>query len=268
MERPSTHYVHGSTPEEQRRLGLMNRILNRRCLAELALRGDERVLDVGCGTGTFLRELADSHLGVRVLGIERDARQLEAARLHPHARAEVREGDAYHLPLRADEWGTFDVAWARFVLEHVDDPARVVAQMARAVKPGGRIVLCDDDHDLLRLDPPAPAVERLWTAYMRTYEEHGNDPLIGRRLPRLLHGAGAQPVRNTWVFFGSCAGSDDWRVVIDNCRGILSGAREQIVRHIAPRDFDAALTEFGTWSARADASFWLPLAWAEGLRPA
>jgi SAM-dependent methyltransferase len=266
VTKSGSHYVHGSGPEEQQRLGLMNDLLNRACLRELALRGGERVLDVGCGLARFARELASAHEGVRVVGVERDERQIEGSRVFAHERVEVRRGDAYELPLAEREWGSFDVAWGRFVLEHVSDPARVVAQMVRAVKPGGRVVLCDDDHDLLRLDPPAPEFERLWNAYQQTYAAHGNDPWIGRRLPRLLHGAGARPERATWIFFGSCAGAREWRVVLDNCRGILVGAREAIERFSGSAEFDRGLAEFDRWSARPDASFWLPLAWAEGRR--
>ncbi len=258
-----SHYVHGSAPTERARLGLMNAILNASCRRELALEGRERVLDVGCGPARFAAELCDAHPGVSVLGIERDPAQRDSARAFARPALEVRAGDAFDLPLSASEWGTFDVAWARFVLEHVDDPLRVVRQMVRAVRPGGRVVLCDDDHDLLRLDPPAPAALRVWDAYQQTYREHGNDPLVGRRLPRLLHEAGARPARATWVFFGSCAGAPDWRIVNDNWRGILEGAREQIERHLAPGEFDAGLAEHALWVERPDASHWLPLAWAE-----
>lgn len=259
-----SHYVHGSAPSERARLGLMNEILNAPCRRELALAGHERVLDVGCGPARFAAELCDAHPGVSVLGIERDAAQRESARACARPGLEVRAGDAYELPLRAEEWGTFDVAWARFVLEHVDDPLRVVRQMVRAVRPGGRVVLCDDDHDLFRLDPPAPAALRVWEAYQQTYREHGNDPLVGRRLPRLLHEAGARPARATWVFFGSCAGAPDWRLVNDNWRGILEGARGQVERHLQPGEFERGLDEHARWVERPDASHWLPLAWAEG----
>jgi ubiquinone/menaquinone biosynthesis C-methylase UbiE len=267
-ERSTSHYVHGSAPEEQQRLGLMNDVLNEKCIAELALRGGEKILDVGCGLGRFAVAMARAGgAKTRVVGIERDERQLAAAQIGSlRNQVELRRGDAYDLPLRADEWGTFDVVWSRFLLEHVGDPQRVVDSMVRALAPGGRIVLCDDDHDLLRLDPPAPKFIAVWNAYQRTYVEHGNDPLIGRRLPRLIHAAGAQLVRNTWIFFGSCAGRGDWRTVIDNCRGILTLGRDEITRHIGAREFDAGIAEFDAWSMLPDASYWLPLAWAEGRR--
>jgi ubiquinone/menaquinone biosynthesis C-methylase UbiE len=268
----ASHYVHGSEPGEQARLSLMNEILNAKCVAELALRGGERILDVGCGLGQFALEMARyGGPATRVIGIERDGQQLAAGRVKGagdpvFAQIELRQGDAYDLPLMASEWGTFDVVWSRFLLEHVPDPQRVVDGMVRALAPGGRIVLCDDDHDLLRLDPPAPRFMALWNAYQMTYSAHGNDPLIGRRLPRLIHAAGARLVRNHWIFFGSCAGASDWRTVIDNCRGVVGGSREQVLAHITPREFDAAIAEYDAWSELANASFWLPLAWAEGRR--
>lgn len=266
-ERSRSHYVHGATREEQARLGMMNAILNARCIAELALKGGERILDVGAGLGEFSREMARAAgPDARVIAIERDEGQLAAARerLRGETQIELRAGDALELPLARSELGAFDLVWARFLLEHVHDPQRVVDEMVRALKPGGRIVLCDDDHDLLRLDPPAPRAMEVWNAYLETYRAHGNDPLIGRRLPRLIQAAGARPTRNNWIFFGSCAGAPDWELVIANCRGILTGGRAQIVRHISAERFDSGMAEYDEWSRRSDASYWLPLAWAEG----
>src|SRR5207248_381216 len=143
--------------------------------------------------------------GARVLGIERDPSQLALAlrcarEEGEEALVEMRTGDALALPLRDEEWGSFDVAHARFLLEHVPNPLAVVEAMVRAVRPGGRIILEDDDHDVLRLWPEPLGVRLLWEAYMRTYDRLGNDPYAGRRLVEWLHRAGAAPVRNTWIF--------------------------------------------------------------------
>src|SRR5688572_27977148 len=98
-------YVHGAEPSEQARLGGMTAILNGRHLASLALRGGERVLELGAGTGLFARELGRA-VGARggVVAVERDERQLARAReACAGLPVEVRAGDVYELPLQAGE---------------------------------------------------------------------------------------------------------------------------------------------------------------------
>lgn len=270
------HYLHGTAPDEQDRLGLMNRLLNENSLRELALTGGERVLDVGCGLGQFSRAMAQQAGSAGfVLGVERSPEQLAAARelaarQGDSKRVEFREGTADHLPLAAVEWGTFDVAHARFLLEHVTNPLAVVREMVRAVRPGGRIVLEDDPHDTLRLWPEPAGFGRLWAAYQRTYDRVGCDPLVGHRLVALLVEAGAIPVRNAWPFFGACAGDPDLLAAyVDNVVRILEGVREPI---LALGEFDdswfaACIKNVRQWAERPDAAFWYAVSWAEGRRP-
>jgi ubiquinone/menaquinone biosynthesis C-methylase UbiE len=266
--------IHGSTAPEQRRLSIMNDLLNEAALREMALKGGEKILDVGSGLGQLTRAMARAAgSGARVLGVERDSRQLaEAIRLArengEENRVELRAGDALALPLRPDEWGTFDIAHARFVLEHVRDPLAVVRQMVAAVHLGGRLVLQDDDHDLLRLWPEPPGLAMVWQAYMRTYDRLGNDPYIGRRLVSLLHQAGARPVRNHWLFFGSCAGYASLEPLAENLIHILEGARETVLAQalVESSYYDATLAALRPWMQRADAAMWYPVCWAEGTR--
>jgi SAM-dependent methyltransferase len=211
--------------------------------------------------------------GGRVVAIEQSPAQLAEARRLAHVDreedvADLREGDALALPLREEEWGSFDVAHARFLLEHVPDPQAVVCTMVRAVRPGGRIVLADDDHDVLRLWPEPPGFMPVWQAYIRTYDRLGNDPFVGRRLVSLLHAAGAAPVRNTWVFFGSCAGSPVLPAVVENMARTLTGAREAILltARTEPEWFERGIAALKEWSALPDAAFWFALSWAEGSR--
>src|SRR5262245_23039097 len=163
MGLPGTpRYLHGSEPKEQRRLSLLNGLLNRACLQELQLHGNESVLDIGSGLGQFTRAIARALTpGCRVIGVERDKQQLteachQAQEANEAKLVEWREGDALKLPLTAGEWGMFDVAHARFVLEHLREPERAVRQMVAAVRRGGRVVLADDDHQIMRLWPEVP----------------------------------------------------------------------------------------------------------------
>jgi SAM-dependent methyltransferase len=274
-EPPARPYIHGTDAAEQERLARMNDFVNQACLRELSLHGGERLLDVGSGLGQFTRLLART-VGPkgRVVGVEGDPRQLgEAQRLARAAGeeglADLRAGDAFNLPLRPEEWGQFDVAHTRFLLEHVRDPLGVVRRMVRTVRPGGRVVLADDDHDVLRLWPEPPGFRPMWEAYARTYDRLGNDPYVGRRLVALLHAAGTRPGRNTWVFFGSCAGHPTFEAVVANLLGIFAGARAQILAFdlIDAAVFDDGLRALEAWGRRPDAAFWYAIAWAEGTVP-
>ena len=268
-------YIHGTAADEQRRLSLLNDVLlNEASLREMALQGHERILDFGSGLGQFTRAMARAAPGGHVIGIERNEEQLAEARRLAAAdneanRVEFRSGDVLKLDLLSHEWGSFDVAHARFILEHVPDPLRVVQTMMRAVKPGGRIVLADDDHGVLRLWPELPGFNDLWKAYIRTYDRIGNDPYVGRRLVSLLHQAGAVPKRNTWIFFGGCAGMEIFSVLAANMAGVVRTARETILEmSLFDREaFDRVMEECERWSRRPDAAIWFAVAWAEGARP-
>ena len=262
-------YIHGTTPDEQRRLSRLNDLINRESLSRLRIAPGERVLDMGCGLGQLSRAMVQAGAS-GVVGIERSSDQIAAGTRHGGMLngLDIREGDVLDPPLSGSEWGTFDVVHARFILEHLADPLAALKVMVRAARPGGRIVLEDDDHELLRLSPPVAEFERLWQAYMRSYEALGCDPCIGRRLPQLLSLAGAGPVRCDWPFFGACHGSGDWDTIVANCRAILTGARCAIeAEGISPEDFDGGLRAYDAWREQPGAAFWYCTFWAEGMKP-
>jgi SAM-dependent methyltransferase len=269
-----SHYLHGTTPDEQRRLAKLNDLINANSLMEMALRPGESVLDVGSGLGQLTRAMA-RQVCAKCVGVERSEEQLrECLQLAEDAGertlVDFRQGDATCLPLAADEWGTFDVVHTRFVLEHLRDPLAAVREMVRAARPGGRIMLEDDAHDVFRIWPQSAGFDRLWQSYIRTYDRVGNDPLIGHRLVALLHQAGALTVRNTWLFFGACAGQETFPAFVGNIITILEQVREQILS-LGDFDgpaFDRTLSDLRDWGKRPDAAIWYAISWAEGRRPA
>jgi len=261
-------YVHGTEPTEQSRLSLLNDLLNAGALREMEpVRGD-RVLDVGCGLAQLTRAIARA-TGGKTLGVERSDEQLREARRQAAEAGEaelveLRQAEIPPLPLRQDEWSSFDIAHARFVLEHVPDPLAIVREMVRAVRPGGRIVLEDDGHDTMRVSPTCAGFERLWSEYIRSYERHGNDPRVGHHLVSLLHQAGAAPVRTTWIFFGACAGDPLFKAYVENLLGVFDGARATLLESMPEALFDRDLGELKRWALHPDAALWYAVSWAEG----
>jgi SAM-dependent methyltransferase len=237
------------------------------------LRGGERILDVGSGLGQLARAMGRA-AGVRVVAVERSADQIaeaerQATLAGEQAVVEFRQGDASALPLGDGEWRSFDVAHTRFLLEHLRDPRPAVEAMVRAVRPGGRIVLEDDDYDLLRLWPELPGFRDLWARLPAQLMQLGNDPDVGRRLVGLLVEAGAAPSRNSDVFFGSCAGDGNFALYVDNLIGVIAGARATIdgAALLDAGSVDAGLEALRDWQRDPAATLWFAVSWAEGRRP-
>jgi 2-polyprenyl-6-hydroxyphenyl methylase/3-demethylubiquinone-9 3-methyltransferase len=97
-----------------------------------------KVLDVGCGGGILTEALARE--GADVTGIDLGAAALEAARAHQHiSGVPVRYRRMAVETLAAEKPGAFDVVVCMELLEHVPDPAAVVAACARLARPGGDV---------------------------------------------------------------------------------------------------------------------------------
>ena len=103
----------------------------------LDVRPGDRALDVACGTGAATRVLA-GRVGPegQVIGIDLNPAMLAVAQSLGLARAEFREADATQLPFGDSE---FDIAVCQQGLQFVPEPAAAVAEMARVLRPGGRL---------------------------------------------------------------------------------------------------------------------------------
>jgi ArsR family transcriptional regulator len=101
---------------------------------------DASVGDLGCGTGQVSAALAP--FVKRVIGVDSSAAMLQAARrrLQDHRNVELRRGELEELPIDND---LLDAATMMLVLHHVPEPARALAEIARVLKDGGRLVVVD-----------------------------------------------------------------------------------------------------------------------------
>jgi ubiquinone/menaquinone biosynthesis C-methylase UbiE len=109
----------------------------RRSIELLGLRPGERVAVVGCGTGADLPLLPDE---VSVLAGDLTPAMLRQAQTHARPNVEYRVMDALALDLPD---GSFDAVILHMVLEVIPDPARCLAEVARVLRPGGRVAVFD-----------------------------------------------------------------------------------------------------------------------------
>lgn len=114
-------------------------------LADLA--PTDRVLDVGCGLGGTARHLAEAY-GCTIIGIDLTQEYIDVGkeltrRVGLDDKVRLRQGSALEIPFDDD---SFDVAWTEHVQMNIADKHRFYGEMARVLKPGGKLLF----HDIFR----------------------------------------------------------------------------------------------------------------------
>jgi len=162
-------YIEGAAPLEQR-----------------------RVVDVGCGGGILAEAMA--RRGARVLGVDLAPAVLEVAELHAlesRIAVEYRAVSAEDLALERP--GGFDLATCMEMLEHVPEPAAVLAALARLVRPGGDVIV-----STLNRHPRAFAVAILGAEYLARVLPRGTHQYLKfirpSELARWARGAGLEVI--------------------------------------------------------------------------
>ena len=162
--------------------------LQRKALAELDPRAGDRVLDVACGAGALVAEVAP-HVE-RAVGVDLSEGMLELARSRlPDGLANVEfvQGPSDALPF---EDGAFTALVCTTALHHFPDPQRSFDEMARVLAPGGRLVIGDVSRDSLTARLADPLFRRFEKGHVGLRRKREIEAMVtraGLRVTRSRH---------------------------------------------------------------------------------
>lgn len=169
-------------------------------IREYRLPADLRVADFGCGTGEFVRRFASDFGFDRIEGIDLIESHLETARdncANLGDRIRFQRGDAFAPPYEDD---TFDLSVCRHMLQSVPTPKKVVEQMIRVTRPGGRLHFLAEDYAMMQFHPVDVDTDRFWQDGPIAYAgKVGVDLRIGRKLFSILSRMGLEQVSVRYV---------------------------------------------------------------------
>lgn len=162
----------------------------RQVLTALDLRPGHTVLDVGCGPGTDLPDMAAAVTETgHVIGVDTEAAMVDEARRRMAGTPWVRiqTGDAHALPLPHE---SVDRARADRMVQHVTDPGGVFREFRRVLRPGGIACVAEPDWDSLLIDPGDLDTNRAFNRFV--CDSIVRNATVGRQLARLAVGAGLE----------------------------------------------------------------------------
>ncbi len=157
------------------------------------IHGGAEILSVGCGPGVILRQVCALNASIRATGLDISAERVQEAkeRNRGNEQANFVRGDAQAIDFASN---SFDLVYARMLMEYLKDKEGAVKEMVRVCKPGGTVLLQDLDGQLLWHYPEDPVVQGTVEKVVRALSSTGFDPFVGRKLFSLAHGAGLKNI--------------------------------------------------------------------------
>ena len=148
---------------------IWNEEMRAEALSMLDIEADDRVLDVGCGTGFATEGLLEHAENVH--GLDQSVHQLEQAwaKLGKHDPVSFYRGDAERLPFRD---GAFDVVWSSGSIEYWPNPVATLREMRRVVEPDGQVLVVGPNY------PKTTVMQKVADAIMLFYDREEADRMF------------------------------------------------------------------------------------------
>lgn len=221
------------------------------------LRPGLEILEVGCGVGALLLDVAATTGAARVVGVDPDEGQLAVGRANARMGglpAEFVEGTAYSLPFPD---ASFDVVYANAVLLYLRRPVDALREMRRVLRPDGVVAVSDDDISTMVFSPDVPGLELGPRLFEKVVAHEGGNTRYSRHLRSLLREAGFTRTEGhalTPEVYGDAQGA---RWMADVAIGMFRAPSmsETILEQgwATKEELDATIRAIDTWGDHPDA---------------
>lgn len=267
----SAGYVHGYSSIEQERLKYQAQFTEQSIYGSLDLSSVSSLLEVGVGVGAQSEILLRRFPNLKITGIDQSPTQLAAARdylaskSYAENRFQLKQMDATNMEFDSL---MFDGAFICWVLEHVPSPERVLSEVRRVLKKGGKVYITEVMNHSFFLEPYSPNVWKYWMAMNDYQHEMTGDPFVGAKLGNLLLAQGFQEIKTqvkTWHFDNRHP--DQRKRYIEFWTQILLSAKDQLLKanYIDQDVLDNAQAELKAVARDPNAVFYFSFMQAEAV---
>lgn len=204
------------------------------------------VLDVGCGVGTACRFIASRWRdgSVKITGVDNDPGKIQEAKTLSNSvdasTLEFRVGDVYKLPF---EDNSYDFVMCRFLLMHVKRPDKVLKEIYRVLKKGGRVLFHEGYHQSASFVPAKTHLQTIIGAWEKCMTDRGQNASIGPELYGLMLRQEYRDVKTDSMSHVAIGTERVYTRYAENWKGHLPTLRKTLEGRVDASVFDNAAQE-------------------------